>query len=61
MVQALLTAGADPNRKARVTTIADRKHADHPTGGLTALMFAARNGHEPVVARARRRAAPTRD
>jgi len=49
VTEALLTAGADPNRTARVTTVADRKHADHPTGGLTAVMFAARNGHEPVV------------
>ena len=49
VVRALLSAQADPNRTARVTTIADRKNADHPTGGLTALMYAARNGHEPVV------------
>src|SRR6185503_10213521 len=26
-----------------------RKHADHATGGFTALMFAVRNGHENVV------------
>jgi ankyrin repeat protein len=49
VVQALLRSGADANRKARVTTIEDRKHADHPTGGFTALMFAARNGHEAAV------------
>jgi ankyrin repeat protein len=49
VVQALLQAGADPTRRARTTTIDERKHADHPTGGFTALMFAARNGHEPVV------------
>jgi ankyrin repeat protein len=49
VVQALLAAKADPNRKGRVTTIADRKNSDHPTGGFTALMYAARNGHEPVV------------
>ena len=49
VVEALLEAGADPNRSALVTSVADRKHADHPTGGLTALMFATRNGHEPVV------------
>ena len=49
MVKALLAAGADPNRKAHVTTIDERKHADHATGGFTALMFAVRNGHEPVA------------
>jgi ankyrin repeat protein len=49
VVQALLKAGADPNSTARATTIYERKHADHPSGGLTALMFAARNGHEAVV------------
>ncbi len=49
VVKTLLEAGADPNRKARVTTIDDRKHADHATGGFTALMFAARNGHEEVA------------
>jgi ankyrin repeat protein len=49
VVDVLLMAGADPNRAALVTSVADRKHADHPTGGLTALMFATRNGHEPVV------------
>jgi cytohesin len=49
VVEALLQAGANPNLKARVNTIAERKHADHPTGGFTALMFAARNGHEAAV------------
>ena len=39
VVKALLDASADPNRKARVTTLAERKHADHPTGGFTALMY----------------------
>src|SRR5439155_883632 len=42
-------AGADPNRKDRVTTIDERKHADHPTGGMTALMFASREGHADTV------------
>jgi uncharacterized protein len=46
VITALLKAGAEPDRKARVTTLAERKHADHPTGGFTALMFAVRNGHE---------------
>jgi uncharacterized protein len=49
VIDALLAAGADPNAKARVSTLEDRKHADHPTGGFTALMFAVRNGHEAVA------------
>lgn len=49
VVKTLLDARADPNRQARITTIKERKHADHPTGGMTALMYAARNGHEAVV------------
>ncbi len=49
VVKALLAAGADPNLKAHVSTLTDRKDADHPSGGFTALMFAARNGHADVV------------
>jgi ankyrin repeat protein len=49
VVKALLAAGADPNLKAHVSTITERKDADHPSGGFTALMFAARNGHADVV------------
>jgi len=49
VVKALLAAGADPNQKAHVSTLTDRKNADHPSGGFTALMFAVRNGHEDVV------------
>jgi ankyrin repeat protein len=49
VVKALLKAGADPNLKAHVSTITNRKNADHPSGGFTALMFAVRNGHEDVV------------
>jgi ankyrin repeat protein len=49
VVNALLAAGADPNVKAHVTTLTERKHADHATGGFTALMFAVRNGHENVA------------
>jgi ankyrin repeat protein len=32
-----------------MTTIEEGKHADHATGGFTALHFAARNGHPDVV------------
>jgi ankyrin repeat protein len=49
VVKALLAAGADPNLKAHVSTITERKNADHPSGAFTALMFAVRNGHEDVV------------
>src|SRR6516225_3364760 len=49
VVQALLAAGADPNLKAHVSTLTERKNADHPSGGFTALMFAVRNGHEDVA------------
>ena len=49
VVKTLLAAGADPNLKAHVSTITERKDADHPSGGFTALMFAARNGHADVV------------
>jgi ankyrin repeat protein len=48
-VRMLLEAGADANRKAAVNAIEDRKHADHATGGFTALMYAVRNGHEETV------------
>ena len=47
----LLEAGADPNKQARITTLTQRKNADHPTGGFTALMWAARNGNEAMVRR----------
>ena len=49
VVKTLLAAGADPNLKAHVSTITQRSHADHPSGGFTALMFAVRNGHEDVA------------
>jgi len=51
IVDALLKAGADPNRRAHITSVTERKNADHPTGGFTALMWAARNGYEDVVRR----------
>ena len=49
VVNALLAAGANPNAQAHVSPLTERKHADHATGGFTALMFAVRNGHENVV------------
>jgi ankyrin repeat protein len=49
VVSLLLEAGADPNRQGHVTALSARHNADHPTGGFTALMFAARNGDEPLV------------
>jgi uncharacterized protein len=49
VVKALLAAGADPNLKAHVSTITERKDEDHPSGGFTALMFAVRDGHEDVA------------
>jgi ankyrin repeat protein len=51
VVDALLKAGANPNLQAHVTSLTERKNADHPTGGFTALMWAARNGYEDVVKR----------
>ena len=47
----LLEAGADANKQAHATSLATRKNADHPTGGFTALMWAARNGNEAMVRR----------
>ncbi len=49
VVKTLLAAGADPNLKAHVSTLTQRSHADHPSGGFTALMFAVRDGHEDVA------------
>jgi len=49
VVKMLLEVGADADLRARITSLTDRKHADHPTGGFTALMFAVRNGHEDVA------------
>jgi uncharacterized protein len=49
VVKVLLAAGADPNLKAHVSTLTERSHADHPSGGFTALMFAVRNGYTDVA------------
>ncbi|HXR43704.1 MAG TPA: ankyrin repeat domain-containing protein, partial [Pseudolysinimonas sp.] len=49
VVDLLLEAGADSNRQGHVTSLTERHNADHPTGGFTALMFAARNGNEAMA------------
>ena len=51
VVDRLLAAGADPNLQARVTQLKERKNADHPSGGFSALMWAVRNGHVDIVHR----------
>ena len=51
VVDLLLEAGADPDRQAHVTSLTERHNADHPTGGFTALMLAARNGDLAMVRR----------
>jgi ankyrin repeat protein len=51
VVDLLIEAGADPNRQAHVTSLSKRHNADHPTGGFTALMLAARNGDAETVRR----------
>jgi ankyrin repeat protein len=35
--------------QARINVLTERKNADFPSGGFTALMWATRNGHEDVV------------
>jgi len=49
VVKTLLEVGANPNLKSHVTTLTERRAADHPSGGFTALMFAVRDGHNDVV------------
>jgi ankyrin repeat protein len=51
IVDLLIEAGADVNRQAYVTSLKDRKNADHPSGGFTPLMWAARAGNEAMVRR----------
>jgi len=49
VVDVLLAAKSDPNLQARVTALELRKNADFPSGGFTALMWAARNGDDTIV------------
>jgi ankyrin repeat protein len=52
VVDALLVAGANPNLKARVSDLTKRStRTDFPTGGFTAVMWAARNGDETIIRR----------
>ena len=52
VVDVLLRAGADPNLKARTSDLTKRSmRTDFPSGGFTALMWAARNGNEAMVRR----------
>jgi cytohesin len=45
----LLEAGADPDRQARINELTERKNADFPTGGFTALHWAGRNGDDAMI------------
>jgi ankyrin repeat protein len=49
VARVLLDAGADPNLQARVSELTKRKNADFPSGGFTALHWAARNGDEAMI------------
>ena len=56
VVQALLKTGANPNLAAEVASLSRENMDDtggdwvvHPTGGLTAFMFAVREGRADVV------------
>jgi len=51
VVDVLIEAGADLNRQGHITSLSDRNNADHPTGGFTPLMWAARAGNEALVRR----------
>ena len=51
VVDVLLEAGANPNHQGYITSLTERHNADHPTGGMTALMLAARNGDDALVRR----------
>ena len=49
VVDLLIEAGADPNRQGHITSLTERHNADYPTGGFTALMYAARAGNDTLV------------
>ncbi len=52
VVDTLLNAHADPNKKARVSEITKRStRTDYPSGGFTAVMWAVRDGDEAIVRR----------
>src|SRR4029078_4341135 len=52
VVDALLTAGAKPNLKARLSELTKRStRTDFPSGGFTAVMWAVRNGVVPLIER----------
>jgi len=52
VVDALLNAGANPNMKARLSELTKRStRTDFPSGGFAAVMWAVRNGDEPLVER----------
>jgi len=52
VVDVLLAAGADPNGKARASELTKRStRTDFPSGGFTAVMWAARDGNEALIRR----------
>jgi ankyrin repeat protein len=52
VVGLLLEAGADPDLQAHISSLTERStRVDFPTGGFTAAMLAAREGHEAVLER----------
>src|SRR4029077_13158649 len=55
VVDALLTAGANPNMKARLSELTKRStRTDFPSGGFTGVLWAVRHGDEGVVGATRK-------